>query len=68
MTTKEVTKEVNQALNNIKENVFKTTAQMMLEELERTKPDKTKTLEEQCNEEQLKTVNYLKKVIETGQP
>lgn len=62
------TKEENIALKNLCDSVFKNVAQAMLEELERTKPDKTKTLEEQCNEEQLKTVNYLKKVIETGQP
>ncbi len=53
---------------NLIDNVFKLTAQAMLDQLENTKPDKTKTLEEQCNEEQLKTVNYLKKVIKTGQP
>ena len=63
MTIKE-----DENVKNLCKNVFKMTAQKMLQQLEKTKPDKTKTLEEQCNEEQLKTVNYLKKVIETGQP
>ena len=58
----------DERINTFIDNVFKMTAQLMLDKLEETKPDKTKTLEEQCNEEQLKTVNYLKKVIETGQP
>lgn len=63
-----MTEEENKELNILCDNVFKLSAKMMLNKLEETKPDKTKTLEEQCNEEQLKTVNYLKKVIETGQP
>lgn len=49
-------------------NIYQMTAQMMLDELEKTKPDKTKTLKEQSNKEQLKTIEYLEKVIETGQP
>lgn len=46
---------------------FQYLAQRQLNNIEDTKRYKTKTLEEQCNEEQLECINYLKQVILTGE-
>ncbi len=46
---------------------LKNLAKQQLQQLDATRPKKEKTLEEQCNKDQLELVNYLKKVAETGE-
>lgn len=47
--------------------VLKSLATTQLVAIKNDRPNKNKTLEEQCNKEQLELVNYLKQVAETGE-
>lgn len=42
-------------------------AQQQLEQIEQTRPDKTRTAEDQANEVQLEFINYIKYVLQTGE-
>lgn len=52
--------------NEIKDNM-KMFAERQLESIEQSRPDKTKKMEDQLNDIQKEYIEYLKKVIETGE-